>query len=120
MDRRPHYCKSFLRTGNSRALKGFDIPVLVKNPVNPDIGLWLGALERINQAGIRKMIAVHRGFYTYDSTPYRNAPIWEIPIELMGLCPNLPLICDPSHIAGNTIFIESIAQKPSTWKWKGL
>jgi len=93
------------------ALKGIDIPVMIKNPVNPDLKLWLGAIERINNAGINKIIAVHRGFYSYECTPYRNAPIWEIPIELMRLCPDLPIICDPSHISGNTFLISSISQK---------
>lgn len=104
----------------SEALKGYDIPVLVKNPVNPDIKLWIGALERINKAGIKKMMAVHRGFTSYDSTPYRNAPIWEIPIELMRLCPNLPVICDPSHITGNSMLLESVCQKALDLEMDGL
>lgn len=104
----------------AEALKGIDIPVMVKNPVNPDIGLWLGALERINHAGIRKLIAIHRGFYTYDSKPYRNAPIWEIPIELMRLCPELPVICDPSHITGNSLLLESVSQKALDLEMDGL
>jgi chorismate mutase len=93
---------------------------MVKNPINPDIKLWLGALERINHAGIHKMIAVHRGFYSYNSEPYRNAPIWEIPIELKRLCPDLPVICDPSHIAGNTILLEEICQKALDLEMDGL
>lgn len=93
------------------ALKGKDIPVMIKNPINPDLKLWIGAIERINKAGIKKIIAIHRGFNSYDSTPYRNAPIWEIPIELMRICPKLPVICDPSHISGNTYLLEQIAQK---------
>ena len=104
----------------AEALKGAEIPVLVKNPVNPDIGLWFGALERINKAGIQKLMAVHRGFFTYNSSPYRNAPIWELPIELMRLCPDLPIICDPSHIAGNTILLESISQKALDLEMDGL
>jgi chorismate mutase len=104
----------------AEALKGIDIPVMVKNPVNPDIGLWLGALERINHAGIRKLIAIHRGFYAYNSSPYRNAPIWEIPIELMRICPELPVICDPSHIAGNNLLIENISQKALDLEMAGL
>jgi chorismate mutase len=102
------------------ALKGIDIPVMVKNPVNPDLKLWLGAIERINSAGIKKIIAVHRGFYSYDSAPYRNAPIWEIPIELMRLCPELPVICDPSHISGNSLLIESVSQKALDLDMSGL
>ena len=102
------------------ALKGIDIPVMIKNPVNPDLKLWLGAIERINNAGINKIIAVHRGFYSYESTPYRNAPIWEIPIELMRLCPNLTIICDTSHISGNTFLISSISQKALDLDMDGL
>jgi chorismate mutase len=102
------------------ALKGYDIPVLIKNPVNPDLKLWIGALERINKSGIHKMIAVHRGFTSYDSAPYRNAPIWEIPIELMRLCPNLPIICDPSHITGNAMLLEGVCQKALDLEMEGL
>ena len=80
------------------SLKGVDIPVLVKNPVNPDIELWIGALQRINGAGITRLGAIHRGFSSIDQKIYRNAPMWHIPIELHRRFPNLPLICDPSHI----------------------
>jgi len=92
------------------ALKGVDIPVLVKNPVNAELGLWLGAIERLYHAGIRKLAAIHRGFSTYVEMEYRNSPNWRIPIELKRLLPNLPLICDPSHIAGNRELIEPISQ----------
>lgn len=92
------------------ALKGVDIPVLVKNPVNAELGLWLGAIERLYHAGIRKLAAIHRGFSTYVEMEYRNNPNWRIPIELKRLLPNLPLICDPSHIAGNRNLIEPISQ----------
>jgi chorismate mutase len=92
------------------ALKGVDIPVLVKNPVNAELGLWLGAIERFYQAGIRKLAAIHRGFSTYDEMQYRNSPRWEIPIELKRLLPNLPLICDPSHISGKRALIEPVSQ----------
>lgn len=104
----------------AEVVKGYDIPVLVKNPVNPDLKLWIGALERINKAGIKKMIAVHRGFTSYESSPYRNAPIWEIPIELMRLCPDLPVICDPSHITGNSMLLEGICQKALDLEMEGL
>jgi chorismate mutase len=83
------------------ALKGTDIPVLVKNPINPDLQLWIGALERIHQAGIRRLGAIHRGFSSFEQTPFRNAPKWELPIELQTMFPELDIICDPSHIAGN-------------------
>jgi len=104
----------------AEALKGYDIAVMVKNPVNPDFSLWLGALERINSAGIKKLVAIHRGFNAYDSAPYRNAPIWEIPIELMRLCPGLPVICDPSHITGNAMLLKGIAQQALDLDMDGL
>lgn len=102
------------------SLKGYDTPVLIKNPVNPDLRLWIGALERINQSGIKKMMAIHRGFTSYESAPYRNAPIWEIPIELMRVCPNLPILCDPSHISGNSMLLEGICQKAMDLEMDGL
>ena len=82
------------------ALRGIDIPVFVKNPVNPDLELWIGALERLNGAGIKKLAAIHRGFTSYDKTIYRNLPMWQIPIELRRRIPDLAIICDPSHIGG--------------------
>jgi chorismate mutase len=102
------------------ALKGVDIPVLVKNPVNPDLVLWLGALERINRAGIKKMGAIHRGFHTSLQTQYRNAPMWEIAIELKATCPGLPLICDPSHISGRRDLIHDVAQRALDLDMDGL
>ena len=102
------------------ALKGVDIPVFVKNPVNPDLQLWLGALERVNQAGVTKIAAIHRGFHSYAITPFRNDPKWEIAIELRTLCPDLPIICDPSHICGNTELIPYIAQKALDMDMHGL
>ncbi|MEM9022191.1 MAG: chorismate mutase [Bacteroidota bacterium] len=102
------------------ALRGVDIPVMVKNPVNPDLQLWLGALERVNQAGITRLAAVHRGFSSNESTPFRNAPNWQIPIELMSLCPELPLICDPSHIGGQRSLLAAIAQKAMDLNMDGL
>ena len=92
-------------------LRGVDVPVMVKNPVNPDLELWVGALERFNLAGITKLAAVHRGFYFFDRTPYRNAPMWEIPIELKRRYPQLPVICDPSHICGERTMLFETAQK---------
>jgi len=92
------------------ALKGVDIPVLVKNPINAELGLWLGAIERLHDAGIRKLAAIHRGFSTYVEMQFRNDPKWQIPIELKRLLPDLPLICDPSHIGGSRQFIEPISQ----------
>ena len=104
----------------AEALKGVDIPIMIKNPLNPDLKLWLGAIERIHQAGIKKIAAIHRGFYTYNSKPYRNAPLWEIPIELKRILPDLPIISDPSHIAGNRILLSSVAQKAMDLEMQGL
>jgi chorismate mutase len=102
------------------ALKGVDVPVLVKNPINAELALWLGAIERLYNAGIRKIAAIHRGFSSYDRTQYRNQPHWEIPIELERLLPNLPVICDPSHIAGDRNLIESLSQMALDLGIKGL
>lgn len=92
------------------ALRGTDIPVLVKNPINADLSLWVGAIERLYAVGLRKLAAIHRGFSTHIETELRNQPNWQIPIELKRLWPNLPLICDPSHITGNREFIEPVSQ----------
>jgi chorismate mutase len=104
----------------ANTLQGVDIPVMVKNPVNPDINLWIGALERINQVGITRLAAIHRGFYFFEKSPYRNAPMWEIPIELKRLFPNLPVICDPSHICGERELIFDVAQKALDLEMDGL
>ncbi len=102
------------------ALEGVDIPVFVKNPVNPDPDLWIGALERINNAGIKRLAAIHRGFSTYEKSIYRNHPQWQIPIELKRRIPNLPIITDPSHICGNREFIFEICQKAMDLNFDGL
>src|SRR6056297_3416386 len=102
------------------SLKGVQIPVFVKNPVNPDVDLWIGAIERINQAGITKMAAIHRGFSSYDKTIYRNAPHWQVPIELRRRIPDLPIITDPSHICGNRELIFDISQKAMDLNFDGL
>jgi chorismate mutase len=94
----------------ANALKGVDIPVLVKNPINADLGLWIGAIERLFDAGIRKLAAIHRGFSTYIESDFRNQPNWQIPVELKRRVPDLPLICDPSHITGNRQLIEPVSQ----------
>ena len=94
----------------ANALKGVDVPVLVKNPINAELGLWLGAIERLYQAGIKKLAAIHRGFSTFVEMEYRNSPNWRIPIELKRLLPNLPIICDPSHIGGSRDYIEPTSQ----------
>ncbi len=102
------------------ALKGIDIPVFVKNPIYPDLQLWMGALERINNAGIKKMAAVHRGFYSYDNGPFRNSPKWELVIELKTACNELPVICDPSHIGGTRELIPYLSQKAMDMDMCGL
>ena len=102
------------------AVKGVDIPILVKNPVNSDVDLWMGALERLNKAGITKLGAIHRGFSVYESKMYRNEPIWQIPIELKRRIPELPIICDPSHITGNSDMIASVSQKALDLDFDGL
>ena len=104
----------------SEVLKGIDIPVMVKNPLNPDIKVWIGALERLNHVGIRKLIAVHRGFSFFKRTPYRNSPMWEIPIELKQWCPELPVLVDPSHICGETELLLAVSQKALDLEMNGL
>ena len=93
------------------ALRGVDIPVFVKNPVNPDLQLWMGALERMQRAGITRLAAIHRGFSHVGDSIYRNKPMWEIPIALRTEFPNLTLICDPSHICGRRDLLQAVAQK---------
>jgi len=104
----------------ANALKGVDIPVFIKNPINPDINLWIGALERINASGINKLAAIHRGFSSFEKSSYRNTPMWELPVELKLLCPDLPIICDPSHIAGDKNIIPKVAQKALDMNMDGL
>jgi chorismate mutase len=101
-------------------LTGFNGPVLVKNPVNPDLELWIGAMERIYNAGIRKIGAIHRGFSSYDKKLYRNLPQWHIPIELKRRLPHLPLISDPSHIGGKRELIASLSQQAMDLNYDGL
>ena len=102
------------------SLKGVDIPVLVKNPVNPDVELWIGALERINGAGVKRLGAIHRGFSSYDRKIYRNLPMWQIPIELNRRIPQLPLFCDPSHIGGRRDLIAPLCQQAMDLGMEGL
>lgn len=92
-------------------VKGTDAVIMVKNPVNPDVQLWIGALERLNQAGIKNLVAIHRGYTPFGETQYRNYPNWKTVIELRRLMPNLPIICDPSHIAGKREYLYEISQK---------
>ena len=102
------------------AIKGTDTPVLIKNPINPDLSLWMGALERINTAGITKMGAIHRGFSMTGKSKYRYVPMWKIAIDLKSNMPNLPVICDPSHICGNRDMIFETSQKALDLGYDGL
>lgn len=102
------------------ALQGVDIPVLIKNPVNPDVELWIGAIERIAGAGITKLGAIHRGFSGFTKDKYRNVPQWQVAIELKRRMKNLPLICDPSHIAGKADLIYEVSQKAMDLGQDGL
>ena len=101
-------------------LKGVDIPILVKNPVNPDLELWIGGLERINQAGITRLGVIHRGFSTYEKKLYRNLPMWHIPIELRRRCPGLPIFGDPSHIGGKRELVAPLCQQAMDLGFDGL
>lgn len=102
------------------ALKGVDVPVLVKNPVHPDLQLWAGALERVNKAGIKKLAAIHRGFHSGVKTRYRNAPLWELPVDLRASCPELPILCDLSHICGRRDILREVAQQALDLDMDGL
>ena len=102
------------------ALKCTDVPVLVKNPTNPDLELWIGALERLNLAGIKRLGAIHRGFSSYDNKIYRNLPTWQIPIELHRRIPDLPIINDPSHIGGRRELIAPLCQQAMDLGFDGL
>ena len=102
------------------ALKGVDVPVFVKNPVNPDVELWTGALLRINSAGIRRLGAIHRGFSSVDQKLYRNPPMWHLPIELKRRFPSLPVITDPSHMGGRRDLIAPISQQAMDLGFDGL
>jgi chorismate mutase len=102
------------------ALVGHDIPVLIKNPINPDVQLWIGAIERINKAGITKIGAIHRGFSSFEKTSFRNEPMWDLAIQLKTLCPELPIINDPSHICGNRELIPYVSQKALDLDMQGL
>lgn len=102
------------------ALQGVDIPVFVKNPVNPDLELWMGAMERLNRAGVQRIAAIHRGFSSYEKSMYRNLPMWQIPIELHRRIPQLPIICDPSHIGGKRELIAPLCQQAMDLGFEGL
>jgi len=101
-------------------LKGVDIPIMVKNPVTPDLQLWIGAMERLQNVGLTNLAAIHRGFTSFEKTKFRNSPEWSIPIEFKRLMPGIPLICDPSHIAGNRVLLFHVAQKALDLDYSGL
>lgn len=102
------------------ALEGVSVPVMIKNPVNPDLELWIGAFERLEKAGVTDLIALHRGFSFYNHPKYRNVPHWEIPIALKERLGNLPVICDPSHISGRRNLLEEVSQKAMDLNFDGL
>ncbi len=104
----------------SDALRGADIPVMIKNPINPDLDLWIGAIERVRLAGIKRIAAIHRGFSSYERNTYRNVPNWNIPLELKRRYPDLLLICDPSHISGSIDYVPHISQKAMDLDFDGL
>ena len=102
------------------ALAGTGVPVMVKNPVNPDVALWAGALERLERVGITDLAAIHRGFSTFAPSRYRNAPTWQLAFELKARFPHVPLICDPSHISGRRDLILPVSQKALDLDYDGL
>lgn len=104
----------------SDCLQGTNVPVMVKNPINPDLNLWIGAVERLEQAGIKNIALVHRGFSTYGNSEFRNPPMWQLALEMKRIFPQYAMICDPSHICGNRSLIASIAQKSIDLDFDGL
>ena len=104
----------------ANALRGTDIPVLVKNPVNPDIELWIGALQRLHCAGVRRLAAIHRGFSSQEKKTFRNDPMWHLVVELRHEIPNLPILCDPSHIGGKRELVLPLAQRAMDLNMEGL
>ena len=102
------------------ALKGTNVDVLVKNPINPDVNLWIGAIERLTNVGLKNVGAIHRGFSSFESKKYRNEPMWEIPLALKRSFPDIQLICDPSHISGNRVLLQEVSQKAMDLIYDGL
>ena len=102
------------------SLRGVDIPVLIKNPINPDLELWCGAIERFQKAGLHHIGMIHRGFSSYGNTEFRNAPMWHLPIEMKRRYPEMLMICDPSHICGNRTMLQTVAQKSIDLDFGGL
>lgn len=104
----------------AESLRGVDIPIMVKNPLNPDLSLWIGVIERFVLSGITRIAAIHRGFNTYEKSRFRNEPLWSIPIELKSQFPGLSIICDPSHIAGKRSLLHEVAQQALLLDMSGL
>ena len=102
------------------ALRGVDVPVLIKNPINPDVELWCGGIERLQKAGVKRIGMIHRGFSNYGNTEFRNAPMWHLPIEMKRRFPEMLIVCDPSHICGNRTGLQDIAQKSIDLDFGGL
>src|SRR5215217_5942292 len=102
------------------ALRGVNIPVLIKNPINPDLELWSGGIERLHKVGVKQVGMIHRGFSNYGNTEFRNAPMWHLPIEMKRRFPDMLLICDPSHICGNRTLLQSVAQKSIDLDFDGV
>jgi chorismate mutase len=102
------------------ALRGANVPVLIKNPINPDLELWIGAAERVAKAGIKRIGLIHRGFSSYGNTEYRNAPMWHLAIEMKRRNPDMMIINDPSHISGNRTLLQSVAQKAIDLDFDGI
>tara|TARA_B100000963_G_scaffold60127_1_gene48070 strand:- start:6908 stop:7966 length:1059 start_codon:yes stop_codon:yes gene_type:complete len=104
----------------AEALRGVDVKVMIKNPLHPELSLWMGAIERLNQVGVSKLSAIHRGFFTLEKSAFRNEPKWEIPIKLKRLVPELPIICDPSHISGAPQMLKEVSQTAMDLNMDGL
>jgi 3-deoxy-7-phosphoheptulonate synthase len=104
----------------ANALRGVDVMVMVKNPINPELELWMGAIERLSSANIKKIGAIHRGFSSYEKMAYRNQPRWQIPIDLRQRIPDIPIICDPSHMGGHKAYISDLSQKSMDLNFDGL
>lgn len=102
------------------ALRGVDIPVLIKNPINADLELWSGAIERLQKVGVKRVGLIHRGFSNYGNTDFRNAPMWHLPIEMKRRFPDMKIICDPSHICGNRVMLQAVAQKSIDLDFDGI
>jgi chorismate mutase len=102
------------------ALRGVDVPVLIKNPINPDLELWSGGIERLQKVGMKDIGMIHRGFSNYGNTEFRNAPMWHLPIEMKRRFPDMLIVCDPSHICGNRTGLHEVAQKSIDLDFGGL